>query len=65
MLQTTLDEATKHVDSMQANYGGTEIRAALESVFTVRKTDRPTSLFVLTDGDVSLPPMFSIARCST
>ncbi|KAL8280106.1 hypothetical protein RQP46_007436 [Phenoliferia psychrophenolica] len=49
--QATLDEATKHVDSMHANFGGTEIRAALEVAFRARKTDRPTSLFVLTDGD--------------
>ncbi|KAK4700272.1 hypothetical protein P7C70_g5978, partial [Phenoliferia sp. Uapishka_3] len=49
--QATLDEAASHIDSMQANYGGTEIRLALEAVFAVRKTDRPTSLFVLTDGD--------------
>lgn len=38
---------------MRANFGGTEIRRALDSVFCVRKTDRLTSLFVLTDGDVS------------
>lgn len=37
---------------MDADMGGTEIKAALESVFTSRKIDRPTSLFVLTDGDV-------------
>ncbi|KAK4701221.1 hypothetical protein P7C70_g5015, partial [Phenoliferia sp. Uapishka_3] len=49
--QATLDEATSHVDSMEANFGGTEVRAALEAVFAVRKTDKPTSLFVLTDGD--------------
>ncbi|KAJ7599217.1 von Willebrand factor type A domain-containing protein [Mycena floridula] len=49
--QGTLDEATRHVDGMQADYGGTEIRAALETCFQSRKTDRPTSVFVLTDGD--------------
>ncbi|KAJ7657896.1 von Willebrand factor type A domain-containing protein [Mycena polygramma] len=48
--QTTLDDATGHVDGMQANYGGTEIRAALAYCFAARKPDRPTSLFVLTDG---------------
>ncbi|KAJ7041174.1 von Willebrand factor type A domain-containing protein [Mycena alexandri] len=48
--QATLDEATQHVDSMQANYGGTRIRDALARCFAARKTDRPTSVFVLTDG---------------
>ncbi|GAA5923576.1 hypothetical protein JCM3775_000435 [Rhodotorula graminis] len=50
--QGTLDEATKLVDSMDADMGGTEIRAALESVFYLRDKKRPTSVFVLTDGDV-------------
>ncbi|GAA6005506.1 VIT and vWA domain-containing protein [Rhodotorula paludigena] len=49
--QSTLDEATKHVDSMEANFGGTEICSALDYVFKVRDTKRPTSVFVLTDGD--------------
>ncbi|KAJ7041171.1 vault protein inter-alpha-trypsin domain-containing protein [Mycena alexandri] len=43
--QATLDEATQHVDSMQANYGGTLIRDALARCFAARKTDRPTSVF--------------------
>ncbi|KAJ6526596.1 von Willebrand factor type A domain-containing protein [Mycena vulgaris] len=49
--QATLDEATQHVDGMQANYGGTEIRGALQQCFETRKTDRPTTVFVLTDGE--------------
>ncbi|KAF7345067.1 hypothetical protein MVEN_01670000 [Mycena venus] len=49
--QETLEEATRHVDGMQADYGGTEIRSALEACFTGRKVDRPTSVFVLTDGE--------------
>ncbi|KAJ7778541.1 von Willebrand factor type A domain-containing protein [Mycena metata] len=48
--QAMLDKATQHVDSMQANYGGTRIREALVRCFAARKTDRPTSVFVLTDG---------------
>jgi hypothetical protein len=48
--QATLDEATQHVDSVEANYGGTKIREALAHCFAARKTDRPTSVFVLTDG---------------
>ncbi|KAJ7875360.1 vault protein inter-alpha-trypsin domain-containing protein [Mycena olivaceomarginata] len=39
--QATLDDATRHVDGMNADYGGTEIRSALQNVF------------VLTDGQAS------------
>ncbi|KAL1747314.1 hypothetical protein HDZ31DRAFT_80550 [Schizophyllum fasciatum] len=46
----TLDEAMYHVRSMQANYGGTQIREALENVFASRQESHPTSVFVLTDG---------------
>ncbi|KAJ7814596.1 von Willebrand factor type A domain-containing protein, partial [Mycena olivaceomarginata] len=49
--QQTLEEATRHVDAMRADYGGTEIRAALQHCFKARKAKRPTSLLVLTDGD--------------
>ncbi|KAJ7147306.1 von Willebrand factor type A domain-containing protein, partial [Mycena filopes] len=48
--QASLDYARQHVDTMQANYGGTRIREALAHCFAARKTDRPTSVFVLTDG---------------
>ncbi|KAF7345097.1 hypothetical protein MVEN_01673400 [Mycena venus] len=48
--QATLEDATQHVDGMNADYGGTEIRSALQRCFETRKTDRPTSVFVLTDG---------------
>ncbi|KAJ7279005.1 vault protein inter-alpha-trypsin domain-containing protein [Mycena rebaudengoi] len=49
--QATLEEATKHVDTMTANFGGTEIRVALQKCFEGRRLDRPTSVFVLTDGE--------------
>ncbi|KAJ7147390.1 von Willebrand factor type A domain-containing protein [Mycena filopes] len=49
--QDTLEEATRHVDAIRADYGGTEIRAALQHCFDARKGDRPMSLLVLTDGD--------------
>ncbi|KAJ7657872.1 von Willebrand factor type A domain-containing protein [Mycena polygramma] len=49
--QETLEKATSHVDGMGADYGGTEIRAALQHCFKARKQDRPMSLLVLTDGD--------------
>jgi hypothetical protein len=49
--QQTLEEATRHIDSMRADYGGTEIRGALQHCFKARKLDRPMSVLVLTDGD--------------
>ncbi|KAF7373262.1 hypothetical protein MSAN_00535100 [Mycena sanguinolenta] len=49
--QDTLEEATRHVDSMKADYGGTEIAAALRQCFSARKVDRPLSVLMLTDGD--------------
>ncbi|KAJ6526626.1 von Willebrand factor type A domain-containing protein [Mycena vulgaris] len=49
--QETLEAATRHVDGMTADYGGTEIRGALEQCFAARKRHLPTSLFVLTDGE--------------
>ncbi|KAJ7145802.1 von Willebrand factor type A domain-containing protein [Mycena epipterygia] len=48
--QATLDDATQHVDEIKADYGGTKIREALAHCFMMRKTDRPTSVFLLTDG---------------
>ncbi|KAJ7206045.1 von Willebrand factor type A domain-containing protein [Mycena pura] len=49
--QETLEETTRHVDGMHADFGGTEIRNALETCFAGRKRDRQTSILVLTDGD--------------
>ncbi|KAF7331214.1 hypothetical protein MSAN_02440200 [Mycena sanguinolenta] len=49
--QETLEEATRHVDSMNADYGGTEIAVALRECFSARKMDRPLSVLMLTDGD--------------
>ncbi|KAJ7780211.1 von Willebrand factor type A domain-containing protein [Mycena maculata] len=49
--QETLDAATRHVDAMHADFGGTEVRGALHHVFAARRRDRPTSVLVLTDGD--------------
>ncbi|KAJ3529472.1 hypothetical protein NM688_g7850 [Phlebia brevispora] len=49
--EQTLQEATVHVDSMLANYGGTELRSALNAIFATRCVSLPTSVFVLTDGN--------------
>jgi hypothetical protein len=43
---------------MGANYGGTEIRAALQAAFGSRDRDGPTSIFVLTDGEVGVNTRF-------
>ncbi|KAK1226022.1 hypothetical protein PQX77_011021 [Marasmius sp. AFHP31] len=50
--QTNLDAATQHVDSMRANYGGTEIASALQFVYSSlsKPLSRPVSVFLLTDG---------------
>ncbi|KAJ3529473.1 hypothetical protein NM688_g7851 [Phlebia brevispora] len=49
--EQSLEEATAHVDSMLANYGGTKLREALEAIFETRCVSLPTSVFVLTDGN--------------
>lgn len=41
-----------HVDSMDANMGGTELESTLKSVLASRTNTKPTSVFVLTDGEV-------------
>ncbi|KAG8849780.1 hypothetical protein FRC20_002227, partial [Serendipita sp. 405] len=56
-----MEQASKHVDGFEANYGGTELRSAIEFAFNSRqdikagsndKSDKtPTSVFVLTDGE--------------
>ncbi|KAF4572545.1 hypothetical protein EYR36_007053 [Pleurotus pulmonarius] len=40
------------VRSMDASFGGTEIRSALKEVFRTRNQTMPTAVFVLTDGEV-------------
>ncbi|KAG8219006.1 hypothetical protein J3R82DRAFT_4762 [Butyriboletus roseoflavus] len=50
--QASLVEATSHVGSMSANYGGTEILKALQSAFNSRGLDRPAVVFLLTDGEI-------------
>ncbi|KAJ3876874.1 hypothetical protein F5051DRAFT_354695 [Lentinula edodes] len=52
--QATVNEARRHLDSMQADYGGTEIPNALDAVFASlpSRLTRPVSIFLLTDGGV-------------
>ncbi|KAF9040373.1 hypothetical protein BDZ89DRAFT_344400 [Hymenopellis radicata] len=49
--QYFLDVATQHVETMAANYGGTEILQGLDRVFRQRNTSLSTAVFVLTDGE--------------
>ncbi|KAG1755260.1 uncharacterized protein EDB91DRAFT_1098001 [Suillus paluster] len=56
----SFDQSTMHqcgnrisnIQVMQANYGGTEIAKALQFAIASRNHDRPTAMFVLTDGDI-------------
>ena len=58
---TSIDTGqTRHIDTMWADYGGTEMQNALETVFRSRRMDTPTACFVLTDGEVSEHPLFCI-----
>ncbi|KAK1148375.1 hypothetical protein N8T08_010186 [Aspergillus melleus] len=51
--QEILDEATSHVGSFEANFGGTKILQALESIpeHFNKRADVPTNVIVLTDGE--------------
>ncbi|EMD34616.1 hypothetical protein CERSUDRAFT_125208 [Gelatoporia subvermispora B] len=48
----SVSNASKHIDSMTADMGGTEIEDALSFVFSQRMRTIPTAVIVLTDGDV-------------
>lgn len=43
---------------MDADYGGTEIRSALSKTLSSRVSGMPTAVFVLTDGEVSVPSLY-------
>jgi hypothetical protein len=48
----TLEEATKHVQTFSANYGGTETFNAIKQTIDRRFTDLPLDIMLLTDGDI-------------
>ncbi|KAJ3101739.1 hypothetical protein HDU97_001089 [Phlyctochytrium planicorne] len=48
----SLKQASKHLASLQADLGGTEIESAVKAAFKTRRKDMPTTLFILTDGEV-------------
>ncbi|KAH8828757.1 hypothetical protein DL96DRAFT_1015987 [Flagelloscypha sp. PMI_526] len=58
--QSNLEAATSHVDSMNADYGGTEIVSALDLVYSSLSTplNKPVAAFLLTDGGA-----WDVAEC--
>ncbi|CAH0047704.1 unnamed protein product [Clonostachys solani] len=50
--QESFEEAKKHIDSFEADYGGTNILDPLEATFEQRYSDMSLEAFVLTDGRI-------------
>jgi len=50
--QQTLDEAVAHVNSFDANYGGTEMLPPLRATVEQRYKDIPLEVMMLTDGGI-------------
>ncbi|KAF8953531.1 hypothetical protein BGZ46_003187 [Entomortierella lignicola] len=50
--QDTLDKAMRHVESMEANLGGTEMFSPISSTFERRFQDIPLEIMLLTDGQI-------------
>ncbi|KAG1770298.1 hypothetical protein EV702DRAFT_672376 [Suillus placidus] len=64
--QVGMRHAIVSIRGMAANYGGTEIAEALQFAIASRNRDRPTAMFVLTDGDIhasaNLDPFTVVSR---
>lgn len=50
--QSTLTDAMRHVDSLDANLGGTETFAAIKATIESRYQDIPLEVMLLTDGEI-------------
>ncbi|KIL86083.1 hypothetical protein FAVG1_10477 [Fusarium avenaceum] len=50
--QETLDKAVQHVQTFDANYGGTEMYQPFEATFQKRYKDMNLEVFLLTDGEI-------------
>ncbi|KAH9908297.1 von Willebrand factor type A domain-containing protein [Xylariomycetidae sp. FL2044] len=48
----SVDEAMRHIDTFNANYGGTEMYAPMEDTFRRRYLDMNLEVFLLTDGEI-------------
>lgn len=63
--QESLDEASRHVATFQANFGGTKMYEPVEAAFAQRYTDLDLELFVLTDGQIAAQEaLFKLIRDS-
>ena len=53
--QDTMEKATRYAEKMQADFGGTELLAPLQSIFKQKpqSSGLPRQVFILTDGSVS------------
>ena len=51
--EASLAEASRHVEALNADLGGTEILAPLRAVLETPRTELPRQVFVLTDGQVT------------
>ncbi|KXX73618.1 von Willebrand factor A domain-containing protein 5A, partial [Madurella mycetomatis] len=49
---TTLEQATNHVNTFTANFGGTDIYNPMEQIFKQRYTDMDLEVFLMTDGEI-------------
>lgn len=49
----SLTQATQHVKTFSANYGGTETFSAMKATIEARYGDIPLEIILLTDGDIS------------
>ncbi|KAH7412309.1 von Willebrand factor type A domain-containing protein [Phaeosphaeria sp. MPI-PUGE-AT-0046c] len=50
--QATLDEANRHAESFDANYGGTEMLQPIKATIEQRYSDMPLDVVLLTDGEI-------------
>ncbi|KAF2429445.1 hypothetical protein EJ08DRAFT_698364 [Tothia fuscella] len=50
--QTTLEEAMNHVDTMGADYGGTEMFEPIKETLKRRYSDMSLEVFLVTDGEI-------------
>ena len=50
--QASLDEAMNHVESFEANFGGTEMFGPMEETIKKRYSDMNLEIFLVTDGEI-------------
>jgi uncharacterized protein YegL len=50
--QTTLEEAIRHTETFNANFGGTEMLQPIKATIKQRYNDMPLDVMLLTDGEI-------------